>query len=85
MVERDLDGAQAKLFKAGTSGEVFVYSPAGQLLFHGGLTPSRGHEGDSVGTQSLMEIARVGLSRVKEAAVFGCTLFQETTQTLGGS
>jgi hypothetical protein len=81
----DLDGTLAREFKATTSGEVFVYSPNGLMLFHGGLTPSRGHEGDSVGTRSLEEIAHTGHSEVREAAVFGCTLFQNTKKTLGGS
>lgn len=81
----DHEGQEARKFKATTSGEVFVYSPEGRMLFHGGLTAARGHEGASLGTRSLKEIAHVGSSEVVEAPVFGCTLFQNNSQTLGGS
>lgn len=81
----DHEGYEAKRFGATTSGEVFVYSPDGAMLFHGGLTASRGHEGDSVGTRSLEQIVHQGYSEVVEAAVFGCSLFQNTKDTFGGS
>src|SRR5437773_2149652 len=46
-VRCDIDGMEAALFGATTSGEALLYAADGQLLFRGGLTPSRGHEGDN--------------------------------------
>lgn len=43
------DGTEAARFGAKTSGQVLVYGRDGRLLFNGGITPSRGHEGDSRG------------------------------------
>ena len=51
---QDISGDEARRFGAATSGEALLYSPSGKLLFHGGITPSRGHEGGSVGRDALV-------------------------------
>ena len=43
------DEAEARLFAAATSGQVLLYDEGGTLVFQGGLTSARGHEGESVG------------------------------------
>lgn len=52
-VFRDDGGRLANLLGARTSGECFLYDPAGRLAFHGGITPARGHEGDNPGSQAI--------------------------------
>jgi hypothetical protein len=70
----DDGGGEAALFGASTSGQMYVYSPDGDLLFAGGTTPSRGHQGDNVGRRSI--IAALNRTRPEQvtAPVFGCAL-----------
>lgn len=49
----DDGGQEAKRFGARTSGLVVLYSARGKLLFAGGVTGSRGHEGDNLGLSAL--------------------------------
>lgn len=73
-VMKDVDGTESKLFGALTSGEVVLYSAQGRLLFAGGITGSRGHEGDNIGSRLLAQ----ALAQEPEASfnhpVFGCAL-----------
>src|SRR5579859_967899 len=46
-VLEDIDGLQANLFGAETSGCVLLFDTHGRLLFKGGITGSRGHAGDN--------------------------------------
>ena len=73
-VVADRGGAIAKAFRAETSGDVIAYSGAGRLLFHGGLTAARGHEGDSFGRQRLLAILRGDAPDSTTSPVFGCPL-----------
>jgi hypothetical protein len=70
----DVDGAEAARFGAETSGEVVLYSPHGRLLFRGGITGVRGHEGDNVGLQRLMAALTSPSAQLAESKVFGCAL-----------
>lgn len=56
----DKNGHEAALFGALTSGETLVYSPAGVLIFHGGLTAARGHAGDNAGLSAVEALAERG-------------------------
>jgi hypothetical protein len=49
----DPGGSIARRFGAVASGSVVLYSTDGRLLFAGGVTVSRGHEGDSLGAANL--------------------------------
>ncbi len=71
----DLEGKEAGLFGARTSGHTLVYNQEGQLLFAGGITGSRGHMGDNIGQASVSEILRNQSPSVTETHVFGCGLF----------
>jgi hypothetical protein len=70
----DVDGVEAHRFHALTSGQALVYDAAGKLLFSGGITPARGHEGDSAGRAYIL--AALGGARLEHptAPVFGCAL-----------
>jgi hypothetical protein len=74
----DPGGVTARRLGAETSGHAVLYDAAGRLLFGGGLTASRGHEGDNAGTDAIAAIV-TGHDRAVPAQpvatpVFGCTL-----------
>lgn len=70
----DEDGVEARLFHAGTSGMVLLYSATGRLLFAGGITGSRGHIGDNYGIQRLRTALFNGTPARPGTPVFGCSL-----------
>lgn len=71
----DDGGREAAFFGAKTSGQTVLYSPRGDLLFSGGITSSRGHEGDNVGSQRIVSLVERGAAERAVSAVFGCPLF----------
>jgi hypothetical protein len=68
------DGREAARFGARTSGLVVAYDAGGALLFRGGITSSRGHEGDSLGRRRLVALLAGRPADRREAPVFGCAL-----------
>jgi hypothetical protein len=70
----DAGGHEASAFHITTSGEVRLYDPAGHLIFQGGITSSRGHEGDNAGVDSILALARGQSSQVIRTPVFGCAV-----------
>jgi len=73
-VDFDGGGAEAKRFGAETSGAVVLYDRAGRLVFHGGITAARGHEGDSFGQQRIAALLTGARADRTDAPVFGCAL-----------
>jgi hypothetical protein len=73
-VIRDQGGTEAHRFKVEGSGHVLLYAPSGKLLFSGGITASRGHEGENVGRSAIVSFVREGHSPVSHTPVFGCSL-----------
>jgi hypothetical protein len=77
VVAADVDGVEAAMFEARTSGQANVYDGGGQLVFSGGLTAARGHVGDSVGQEQVISVVTSGGARSASATkVFGCALGQ---------
>ena len=70
----DGNGVEATRFGVKGSGHVLLYGPSGQLLFSGGITPSRGHEGENPGRTAITELILSGHSLVSHTPVFGCSL-----------
>ena len=70
----DRDGIEADRFRATASGETFLYAADGRLLFHGGMTASRGHEGQSVGQAALAALINRQTACQSESRVYGCPL-----------
>jgi hypothetical protein len=70
----DFEGGEQRLFGARVSGEVFVYSPDGKLLFHGGITAGRGHVGDNAGRSALESLLLRSQNAGNITPVFGCQL-----------
>jgi hypothetical protein len=73
-VIRDQGGGEAHRFDVEGSGHVLLYAPSGKLLFSGGITASRGHEGDNVGRSAIVNFILHGHSAVSHTPVFGCSL-----------
>lgn len=73
-VVADLEGKEARLFGAETSGYVLLYDNQGKLVYRGGLTATRAHVGDSAGAGAIL--AALSGKRVERdsAPVFGCDL-----------
>lgn len=72
----DNDGKLAERFKATTSGYCLLYSPGGRLLFQGGITTARGHEGESLGRVALKQLMSGQPTLIDRTPVFGCELIQ---------
>jgi hypothetical protein len=70
----DYKGAEAARFHASTSGETRCYSKDGRLLFQGGITASRGHEGGNVNVERLRAALMGQSSELQTAPVYGCPL-----------
>lgn len=71
----DREGREAEIFHSGVSGEVRLYDAAGALAYQGGITESRGHEGDNAGRTALATLLAGGVPERTAAPVFGCALF----------
>lgn len=76
----DRNAIEARRFAAATSGHVFAFSPAGLCLFQGGVTSSRGHEGDNLGVQAIRQIAESKNNICKTTPVFGCPIVAFTSE-----
>lgn len=74
-VSVDYDGAIAKSYQAVASGECFLFDRKSNLLFHGGITQSRGHEGANAGLDQISSIVRKNTQLTAHNAVYGCALF----------
>jgi len=76
-VLRDEGGREASTFAVATSGGVVLYDGRGRLLFRGGITAARGHEGDSFGQERIASLLTTGAADRADAPVFGCALEDE--------
>jgi hypothetical protein len=80
----DPAGEEAAHFGARTSGQVALYAQNGRLLFRGGITGTRGHEGDNAGRRALIGLIRNNRSSYpRETPVFGCPIFPAPSNSIG--
>lgn len=70
----DFGALELKRFGAKTSGETMLFNPAGEMIFHGGITAGRGHAGPNAGATALQTLLD-GREAASAAPVFGCPLF----------
>lgn len=70
----DVGGAEALRNGAFTSGTVLFYDD-GILKFQGGITSTRGHEGDAIGSDAIANLLANQKPARSDAPVFGCPLF----------
>lgn len=75
-VSVDLNRKIAKSFNALTSGQTILYAPEGNILFQGGITASRGHEGANHGVEEIERIVSGPFIKTKysRTPTFGCHL-----------
>jgi hypothetical protein len=73
-VSYDDAGTEAARFRAAASGFAVLYDRDGRLRFSGGLTSSRGHEGDSFGRRRILAVLAGETPDRDDAPVFGCAL-----------
>jgi hypothetical protein len=73
-VVADRGGRERERFRVATSGATLVYDRGGRLLFHGGITQARGHEGESFGQRRILSLLASGEADRASSPVFGCPL-----------
>jgi hypothetical protein len=67
-------GLETARFGVATSGHSLLFDAFGRILFSGGITHARGHEGDSLGSAAILaRIAGTDRSRC-DTPVFGCPI-----------
>lgn len=65
---------EIKQFGAITSGQTLLYDTRRKLIFSGGITPGRGHEGGNAGIETIEKYLRSGKTDFTETPVYGCIL-----------
>lgn len=73
-VKVDENEVEADLFGIRTSGTALLYDPDGNLRFQGGITRSRGMEGDNAGRSAIAALVNSNFSDNSETPVYGCLL-----------
>ncbi|MDG3008248.1 hypothetical protein [Paludisphaera mucosa] len=84
-VHVDRGGLDAARFGAATSGHVVLYDANGTLLYSGGITGSRGHEGDNRGREAVISFLTTGRAHQDCGPVFGCPLTAPPADSSGDS
>jgi hypothetical protein len=70
---------------ATTSGQILLYDRSGKLVFSGGITDGRGHEGDNPSLVLLLDILRGNTKAPAASKVYGCSLGVCTSAWKGNS
>lgn len=73
----DVHATEARRFGAITSGQVLFYDATHALQFSGGITASRGHEGDNIGRRAVIDLIHGRSPKHPSPPVFGCVLYQQ--------
>jgi hypothetical protein len=76
----DAGGSEAARFGVRSSGEALLYDPSGRLVYRGGTTAARGHEGDNPGSDTITSLiagtaTNSGANVPATCPAFGCPLF----------
>lgn len=80
VVTTDQNGTEAQRFGVATSGESLLFDTDGQLMFQGGMTAARGHEGNNAGRIALTSLVASGHAEWSRSPVFGCPLLNRCCQ-----
>ncbi len=75
-VTTEFDYGGEELLKAGilTSGGTILSDRNDLVVFHGGITPSRGHEGPNLGSESITAIVEGRDTLASATPIFGCRI-----------
>jgi hypothetical protein len=71
---RDPGGREAIRFGVTGSGHALLFAASGQLRFSGGITISRGHDGENPGCTAILSLVETGRASINHTPVFGCSL-----------
>jgi hypothetical protein len=71
----DPDGKWAAELGATVSGHTFLFDSRGQLLFEGGITAGRGHEGENAGSEAIAAFLAGKHPMVTSSPTYGCGVF----------
>jgi hypothetical protein len=85
VVMLDRDGVYSRQLGAQTSGQVFAFDSTGRALFSGGITPARGHMGDSAGSDAVAALLSGRQTARQTAPVFGCALNSPSQPSVPGA
>ena len=61
-------------FGVAASGQTLLYDTEGTLVFSGGITSARGHEGDNAGRSAISTYLHGGQIPLTQTPVFGCSI-----------
>lgn len=75
----DVDGREARRFGVATSGHLLFYNADEELLFSGGITAVRNHEGWNVGRAAVIAHGEGRSDAERQTSVFGCPLVDPST------
>lgn len=75
-VRSDVGRTEALTFHLETSGDTVLYAPDGTLIYHGGITLSRGHVGENPGWDAVLGLLQGDSTSFKQAPAFGCSIFE---------
>jgi hypothetical protein len=81
----DAGGEEAERFGAVTSGTILYFDAAGQRRYSGGITQSRGHEGDNPGQLAVARLLSGNEPTGESLPPFGCRLVCERQQETANS
>ena len=70
----DRNGDHCRRIGAIVSGHILVYDVKGKLIFSGGITPNRGHEGDCRAAMSFLQCVNGVANKRSHWPVFGCPI-----------
>jgi hypothetical protein len=78
----DDHGTETRIFGGQTSGQAILYDSRGHLVFSGGITSARGHQGDNAGVDMVIASVRGEAKVVGRTPTFGCSLHNPDAQQL---
>ena len=84
-VVEDRGGLEARRFGARTSGQALLFDAGGALVFAGGITRGRGHEGDNAGRDAIVSLVLRHSSARVETPVYGCPFASAVPGSPGSS
>ena len=70
----DENETETNVFGVTTSGTALLYDVLGNLRFQGGVTRSRGQEGDNTGRSAIADLVNNNFSEYDETSVYGCEI-----------
>ena len=73
-VQADPNGRTAAQMGVTTSGHVLLFDTTQTLLFSGGITGARGHEGANAGRSAVVALALGRTTKIRSTPVFGCAI-----------